>query len=503
MTPMTEDEARTALTAVVPPAGLAVDPTTVLVGGRRVIRKRRLAVVATVAVMALVGVLTPKLLGLGASALPAGFPEGGITARFEPEGNRWGCAVTYDPSRSGDNVWYAYIRPDGSTGPDVGRPFPLVSPTTHINMVDWGVPALAGVAPGAVTELHPVNKSALSPIPVRTKPLGATGLRAFCAQATDAADTTGSTMIGTTADHRVLAGADVYTVASHNPERTVFLIPALKLVGAFSWYADYSPTQVIVAAFDPSAEVFVELGTSPSLNSAIAMVGVLPAGARHVVVHTDTGQAIPATATDLAGTAYSVIEWNAADGQVVGKTRSVTWMDATGASRTWRAGDTGVVPAYRADEACDLNATDKPGPAGTGLNAPTKPAHPMTRDEALAAARALADGGAAAAAGARATAIQLPYEATQPAGGGAASRAPSRCTWAVTVEAAWTRDRGPQGSTPTTYPYYTLLADVATGAGLEISAGPGIPNYVTGTHLYPKQVPAERTDAIATSSSPR
>lgn len=488
MSPLTESEAREELARTHRPSDLTVDAGAVLTGGHRLVRRRRLQVAATAAVVAALVLLTPKLLGRPLAGIAGrGAP---LIARFEPSGvATWGCEVRYTPGSDG-GTWSAfYLRPDGSSGPDVAGDFPALDPTHKSNTMDWGVPVIAGIAPSSAAKLWPVDTAGALPAdPVVTKALGDTGVQAFCLSSGSTAavpQLRGFILQGT--DGSIRANDPIYTESLKAPDRTLFVSPALGIAGIATGPSSDNGRTIRAVPLGLGSEVFVELDDSGStLNSALPRIGILPAGAHDVVVSSDTGQTIPATATDIAGTAYAVVRWNASTGQVIGTPTAVAWTDSSGTHQVWRSGHPAPAPAYLPDQACDLYAAPS-GPSLPGAITPTTLPTPMTRDQAIAAARERADGGSSGPGRtARAAAVKLPYEATRPTGVGSAARAPLRCTWAVTVEAPWTPIWQTNSTTAQTQPFLTVLFDAATGEGIDIHGGPGTANYVTGTGLPTK-----------------
>lgn len=57
---------------------------------------------------------------------------------------------------------------------------------------------------------------------------------------------------------------------------------------------------------------------------------------------------------------------------------------------------------------------------------------------------------------------------------------PDRCVWMVTVQRPYIQRRVPHGATPKVFDWYTLVIDQASGEGLDLIAGPGAPDMVSG-----------------------
>ena len=56
----------------------------------------------------------------------------------------------------------------------------------------------------------------------------------------------------------------------------------------------------------------------------------------------------------------------------------------------------------------------------------------------------------------------------------------NRCVWLVTVQEPFIRSKGPLGSIPLAYSQFTTVLDQASGQGLTLTAGPGVPDALTG-----------------------
>jgi len=80
-------------------------------------------------------------------------------------------------------------------------------------------------------------------------------------------------------------------------------------------------------------------------------------------------------------------------------------------------------------------------------------------------------------------AVVLPCGATLAAFESDDSISPDRCVWVVTVQEPFVPQHYPPGIVPPVYDEYTVVVDQATGEGLSVEAGPGMPNAITGTGL--------------------
>jgi hypothetical protein len=86
----------------------------------------------------------------------------------------------------------------------------------------------------------------------------------------------------------------------------------------------------------------------------------------------------------------------------------------------------------------------------------------------------------------KAAAVRMSYEDVVLAEGAEVVRGaeavinPARCVWVVTLEEPFIQTRGPNGATSRVFNSYTAVIDQASGAGIEISAGPESINVLTG-----------------------
>lgn len=109
----------------------------------------------------------------------------------------------------------------------------------------------------------------------------------------------------------------------------------------------------------------------------------------------------------------------------------------------------------------------------------------LTREAAIAQARALSEGSIEQVQSAPAAAVQVPYStASVWTANNNPYIAPSRCVWVVTVYAPFEPHSHPYGIEPPKYAQYTVLFDVASGQYGGVTAGPDIPDVIEGKNLY-------------------